>query len=171
MAQLEHVRFRTGGSGDAAAIAALHADSWRRHYRGIYSDFFLDGDLEQERRSVWSERLTAATSESCHTVVAEVAGGDGLQAPHGLAGPERAAAGRPDLLKVTNHGAWLNNASRMRDLMRLGAIWPLYIAPSYVLAFTSRPPVADGPGVSVVAASMIGAGSEERRGDMDARRH
>ena len=30
---------------DIEAIAALHTDSWRRHYRGAYSDAFLDGDI------------------------------------------------------------------------------------------------------------------------------
>jgi GNAT superfamily N-acetyltransferase len=35
----------------------LHADSWRRHYRGAYSDEFLDGDVLADRLAVWSERL------------------------------------------------------------------------------------------------------------------
>lgn len=42
---------------DAGAIAALHADSWRRHYRGAYLDSYLDGDILPERRSVWTLRL------------------------------------------------------------------------------------------------------------------
>jgi GNAT superfamily N-acetyltransferase len=49
--------FRTAGPADAAPIAQLHADSWRRHYRGAYSDSFLDGDVLADRLSVWSERL------------------------------------------------------------------------------------------------------------------
>jgi ribosomal protein S18 acetylase RimI-like enzyme len=48
---------RQARAGDAEAIAALHADSWRRNYRGAYSDAFLDGDVIVERRAVWSERL------------------------------------------------------------------------------------------------------------------
>jgi hypothetical protein len=28
----------------------LHADSWRRHYRGAYADAFLDGDVLADRR-------------------------------------------------------------------------------------------------------------------------
>ena len=39
------LQFRFGDRRDANAIAALHADSWRRHYRGAYSDAFLDGDV------------------------------------------------------------------------------------------------------------------------------
>jgi hypothetical protein len=49
----------------------------------------------------------------------------------------------------------------------------LYIHPRFVLAFTSRPPVADGLGVTVVAAlnTRFEGRSEETRGEMDARRH
>jgi GNAT superfamily N-acetyltransferase len=36
------LRFRAAGPGDAQAVAGLHADSWRRHYRGAYADSFLD---------------------------------------------------------------------------------------------------------------------------------
>ena len=42
---------------DVSAIAALHADSWRRHYRGAYLDSFLDGDVGAERHAAWTERL------------------------------------------------------------------------------------------------------------------
>jgi GNAT superfamily N-acetyltransferase len=36
------LRFRVACPGDAQAIAGLHADSWQRHYRGAFSDAFLD---------------------------------------------------------------------------------------------------------------------------------
>jgi ribosomal protein S18 acetylase RimI-like enzyme len=64
------VVLRTASTDDVEAIAALHADSWRRHYRGAYSDAFLDGDVFAERRMVWNERLTAM-SASQFTIVAE----------------------------------------------------------------------------------------------------
>jgi len=35
-------QFRTGGPDDAGAVALLHADSWRRNYRGVYADAYLD---------------------------------------------------------------------------------------------------------------------------------
>ena len=57
MPYLESVRFRSAGAADAIAIAALHADSWRRHYRGAYSDSFLDGDVLEDRTKLWVERL------------------------------------------------------------------------------------------------------------------
>jgi ribosomal protein S18 acetylase RimI-like enzyme len=62
-------RLRVAGPADAENIAQLHADSWRRHYRGALSDAYLDGDILAERRSVWSDRLAAPTNAV--TVVAE----------------------------------------------------------------------------------------------------
>lgn len=49
---------RRAGAGDADVIAALHADSWRRYYRGAYADAYLDGDLDTDRRTVWRSRFT-----------------------------------------------------------------------------------------------------------------
>jgi len=63
------LRFRAAGPDDAEKIALLHADSWRRHYRGAYADSFLDGDVVANRRSVWSSRLAAPANST--TVVAE----------------------------------------------------------------------------------------------------
>ena len=71
-AGFEPVRFRLAGEDDAGQIAALHADSWRRHYRGAFADAFLDGDVTADRRSVWSARLAAPAGG--RTVLAEVAG-------------------------------------------------------------------------------------------------
>ena len=66
------VTFRHAGHDDATAIAALHADSWRRHYRGAYSDAYLDGPVFDERRAVWSERLAASDAdETSATILAE----------------------------------------------------------------------------------------------------
>jgi hypothetical protein len=55
-------------------IAALHADSWRRHYRGAYSDAFLDGDVIADRIATWSERLRAPDPRR-QTILAENTGG------------------------------------------------------------------------------------------------
>lgn len=75
MASAEDLQFRTAGSADAEAVAALHADSWRRHYRGAYSDAFLEGDVYADRLVVWSERLREPDGRS-ETILAE--DGDGL---------------------------------------------------------------------------------------------
>lgn len=67
--------FRLALPSDAEAVAALHADSWRRHYRGAYADAFLDGDVEGDRLAVWSARLMETRGAS-QTILAE--DGDGL---------------------------------------------------------------------------------------------
>lgn len=64
------LRFRLAVPDDAVSVAALHADSWRRHYRGAYSDSFLDNDVAGDRLAVWTERLQAADPSSW-TVLAE----------------------------------------------------------------------------------------------------
>jgi GNAT superfamily N-acetyltransferase len=66
---MRSLRFRSASADDAERIALLHADSWRRHYRGAYADSFLDGDIAADRRSVWSARLAAPTD--AETIVAE----------------------------------------------------------------------------------------------------
>jgi GNAT superfamily N-acetyltransferase len=66
------VRLREAGPWDAKGVAALHGESWRRHYRGAYADSYLDGDILTERKQVWSGRLGALGNNL--TVVAEDAG-------------------------------------------------------------------------------------------------
>jgi ribosomal protein S18 acetylase RimI-like enzyme len=69
------MELRPARAHDSTAIALLHADSWRRNYRGAYPDAFLDGDVEADRRSLWAERLTDPSADQ-HTIVAEI--GDGV---------------------------------------------------------------------------------------------
>jgi ribosomal protein S18 acetylase RimI-like enzyme len=64
------IDFRLATAADAESVASLHADSWRRHYRGAYSDEFLDGDVEQERSEAWAARFSADDGRS-RTVLAE----------------------------------------------------------------------------------------------------
>ena len=68
------MNFRSATAADAQAIAALHADSWRRHYRGAYSDEFLDGDVDADRLAVWTERLRGGVPDNVHAVVVEEGG-------------------------------------------------------------------------------------------------
>ena len=65
MADLEELQFRLAGPADAEAVANLHADSWRRHYRGAYSDAFLDGDVVADRLAVWTDRLREHDPRRC----------------------------------------------------------------------------------------------------------
>lgn len=68
------VRYRAATEHDAESIATLHADSWRRHYRGAYLDEYLDGDILTERMEVWSTRLAPPRHDQF--TVCAVAGGD-----------------------------------------------------------------------------------------------
>jgi ribosomal protein S18 acetylase RimI-like enzyme len=70
------LRFRAADPGDAKEVALLHAESWRRHYRGAYADAYLDGDVVTDRVAEWTARLADRTGTA--TVLAED--------PAGLAG-------------------------------------------------------------------------------------
>ena len=52
------MRLRVATSADAVAVATLHAESWRAHYRGAYRDEYLDGEVVEDRTRVWKERLS-----------------------------------------------------------------------------------------------------------------
>lgn len=56
------VQYLDATDRDADSIAALHADSWRRHYRGAYLDSYLDGDVVTNRQEVWRSRLARSTT-------------------------------------------------------------------------------------------------------------
>lgn len=66
------MRFREARADDAERIAVLHADSWRRHYRGAFADSYLDADIVAERLAAWSARLAEPTGYV--TVLAEEGG-------------------------------------------------------------------------------------------------
>jgi GNAT superfamily N-acetyltransferase len=53
------MRYRKATEADAKAIATLHAESWRAHYRGAYRDEYLDGEVFEDRLRVWEARLSA----------------------------------------------------------------------------------------------------------------
>ena len=57
----------------AATIAALHAESWRSAYRGLYADEFLDGPVFEDRLCCWNERLAAPHPERRHILLATAA--------------------------------------------------------------------------------------------------
>jgi GNAT superfamily N-acetyltransferase len=67
------LRFRAAGPGDAHAIAGLHADSWQRHYRGAFSDAFLDNDVAGYLLPLWTGRL-ASPDPRARTILAETGG-------------------------------------------------------------------------------------------------
>lgn len=51
------VEYRPASHADAPAVARLHAENWRRAYRGNFRDEYLDGDVFSERQRVWDARL------------------------------------------------------------------------------------------------------------------
>jgi GNAT superfamily N-acetyltransferase len=67
------MEYREATASDAQGIARLHAESWRRNYRGAYSDAFLDGAVIDDRTAVWTDRLSQPRSDQ-YTVVADVDG-------------------------------------------------------------------------------------------------
>jgi ribosomal protein S18 acetylase RimI-like enzyme len=73
---------------DIASIAALHAESWRRTYRGMFADAFLDGDVIGNRLEVWRDRLDRPRDDQF--VAVAVAGGriGGFVCAYGAAHPE-----------------------------------------------------------------------------------
>jgi GNAT superfamily N-acetyltransferase len=54
------VRIRSMQAADASTVAALHAASWQRAYRGILTNAYLDSDLDGERRAAWTTKLSVA---------------------------------------------------------------------------------------------------------------
>jgi GNAT superfamily N-acetyltransferase len=54
---MNRVHYRAALRADTERIALLHADSWKRTYRGSYRDTFLDGDVVTNRLEAWSSRL------------------------------------------------------------------------------------------------------------------
>ncbi len=64
------VTYREAVEHDADAVATLHADSWRLHYRGAYLDSYLDGDVVADRLQVWTDRLAPPRRDQ-YTVVAD----------------------------------------------------------------------------------------------------
>ena len=50
-------------ASDGAAIAMLHAQSWRIAYRGLLADKYLDEDVLGDRTAFWSTRFSAPKPE------------------------------------------------------------------------------------------------------------
>lgn len=83
------ITFREAKLNDAQNIANLHAESWRRTYRGNFSDEFLNGDVFSERQTVWNSRLKNPP-ENQYVCVAESDGTIcGFVCAYGFESPER----------------------------------------------------------------------------------
>lgn len=71
MPALDELKFKTAEPDDAQAVAALHADSWQRHYRGAYTDAFLDDEAPGFLLRLWTRRL-AHPDPGARTILAEL---------------------------------------------------------------------------------------------------
>jgi GNAT superfamily N-acetyltransferase len=105
------VDIRPATDRDVEAVAALHADSWRRHYRGAFSDAYLDGDLIADRRSVWSQRLTAP--DPAHDTVVAVAGGEIVGIAHTILDDDPEWGALLDNLHVAHHAKGTGIGTRL----------------------------------------------------------
>jgi ribosomal protein S18 acetylase RimI-like enzyme len=129
----DQLRFRAAERGDAAAIAALHAASWRRHYRGAFSDAFLDGEVAGFLLDTWTTRL-AAPDPLARTILAELrrsGDGDGDRALVGMA--------HTVLDDDSTWGALLDNLHVAHGLKRHGL-------GTRLLSLTARAVIAARPG-------------------------
>jgi len=65
------MKIRNATTTDAAAIAALHAESWRIAYRGMLQDDYLDRKIFPERLALWEERFRTPGANQ-YVIVAEI---------------------------------------------------------------------------------------------------
>jgi GNAT superfamily N-acetyltransferase len=69
----DEVRFRSARESDAKAIAALHADSWQRHYGVAYTDYFLQQKAPGFLLEKWTGRFANPDPRN-RTILAEAGG-------------------------------------------------------------------------------------------------
>jgi GNAT superfamily N-acetyltransferase len=67
------IAIRAGGPADAAAVADLHAHSWRTAYAGIVPPEALGDGMPDQRRMLWEIRLGADYGEPENTPVLLIA--------------------------------------------------------------------------------------------------
>jgi len=63
---------REAAERDFAAIARLHAESWRSAYRGMLSDEYLDHRVHLERTTLWQQRFSERAEKPFFVILAEV---------------------------------------------------------------------------------------------------
>jgi ribosomal protein S18 acetylase RimI-like enzyme len=66
-AVMSGLTLRTLRQGDAAAVAALHAASWRSAYRDILSEAYLNEAVDADRTSTWQAQLGLPDHEAFGT--------------------------------------------------------------------------------------------------------
>ena len=66
-----NIVYRKAEFSDHTEIARLHADSWKRNYRGILSEQYLEHEVEKDRLETWQKRLGAPALNQHVTVATE----------------------------------------------------------------------------------------------------
>ncbi|MGW0706740.1 N-acetyltransferase family protein [Streptomyces sp. NPDC002643] len=94
---------RLARPADTIRVARLHADSWRRHYRGAYADAFLDGDVVADRQAVWAARFAEPADAAGVTILAEDSGGELLGFVHVVLDDDAVWGSLVDNLHVSHH--------------------------------------------------------------------
>lgn len=123
---------------DCNNIAALHANSWQKNYRGVLDDNYLDNQVQQERLDVWIERFQRPTDNQ-HIITAKE--DDKLVGFTCLYGGEHAKYGTYlDNLHVLNeaHGKGIG-----KELMKLAGQWSTKHYPTqglYLFVFMANTP-------------------------------
>ncbi len=74
MRSLAGVAIRPATAEDAASVAAIHTASWRDAYAHILAADFLDGEIEADRLSVWSQRLRERPASQLVDVACDLTG-------------------------------------------------------------------------------------------------
>jgi GNAT superfamily N-acetyltransferase len=149
----DELRFRAAERGDAQAVAALHTDSWQRHYRGAYSDAFLDEEAPGFLLDLWTRRL-ASPGQQDRTILAELdQEGDGDRMLVGMA--------HTVLDNNPTWGALLDNLHVAYSLKRQGV-------GTRLLSLTAQAVLAEKPGSGlylwVLEQNMNGRAFYEARG-------
>ena len=68
---LSTICIRDATEADVAAIAKLHAESWRSVYRGVLSEDYLENRVHRDRLAVWQERFVTTRRKLMFVMVAE----------------------------------------------------------------------------------------------------
>ena len=102
------VRYRLAHVADAASIATLHAVSWRRAYRGMLPDAFLDKDVFAERAVFWQERFGNPDDNIVTLTILAELNGELVGFGHSIAGEDE------------KYGTLLDNLHVLPKAQRLG---------------------------------------------------
>ena len=65
---------RPAVASDSAGIAAVHVDTWRRAYRGLISQAYLDALSVPEHARTWEQLIGELQTDGSAILVSEVAG-------------------------------------------------------------------------------------------------